>query len=490
MVPSDRVRTSCAKACGMCHEVTINLDRIRDFVATTFPKDNTSALESLRSDFEKRLASPLIFDDIRQEINFSVVSDLLQFGSGYRLELTKENNRGASDTMAYGMFGLHMTHGNLDADTLRAITLQEVSEMFSLPLDEEYEMSPGIRGLRASALKPLAVLIHTTLRESASTLISMRYKDFADFVYSCNTPGMIAKQGGSPRGQNIITELVRYFPVAFADEHDVAVVVEQPSTTASSLSAPSTPSSSTTATAGASSASTPASPANGEQKDDVKTPPPDATTTTPTATAPATAPATQTVKTKVTVYKKAQLAVANLYTRFKDRDASHFAFSDMSRLTLFADNVIPAMMHKLGLIGLSEKLSQRVASNTAVTAGQAFLMRAGAVVVGEIILDIINEEGVFAPTNTATATDASANAAGSRGATSSTSVAEGKTQSSSAISLESVLVSLSEQGMGQYDRKRAILMGPHVDFLFYHMGKQSPELKAIPRHYYKGTPFY
>lgn len=64
---------------------------------------------------------------------------------------------------------------------------------------------------------------------------------------------------------------------------------------------------------------------------------------------------------KVHLYKKAQLAVAELYA-LKDQDPK-FDFKDIGSLTIFADNVIPAVLIKEGVLIPSEDLSKSMDSS-------------------------------------------------------------------------------------------------------------------------------
>jgi len=57
------------------------------------------------------------------------------------------------------------------------------------------------------------------------------------------------------------------------------------------------------------------------------------------------------------IFKKAQLLAGDLYRAFKDKDA-RFSFTDIDHLTVFSDNVIPAVLRKFGVLTLSDHLSK------------------------------------------------------------------------------------------------------------------------------------
>jgi len=113
---SEHIRSTCATLCRQAnHLVSIDLARISEFVKENLKPEK---LTEIKDEFAKRHASPLIFDSLSQEINYTFVNALLAFGSGYRRELHAYNQRGAADTMLYGLLSLHMSHGNLTADVL------------------------------------------------------------------------------------------------------------------------------------------------------------------------------------------------------------------------------------------------------------------------------------------------------------------------------------------------------------------------------------
>lgn len=55
----------------------------------------------------------------------------------------------------------------------------------------------------------------------------------------------------------------------------------------------------------------------------------------------------------VYLFKKIQLLVLDLHTRFSTSKPDLFSFHDIDQLTVFADNVIPTMLHHLSIIPLS-----------------------------------------------------------------------------------------------------------------------------------------
>jgi hypothetical protein len=62
---------------------------------------------------------------------------------------------------------------------------------------------------------------------------------------------------------------------------------------------------------------------------------------------------------RIFILKKAQLLAAELYRRFHTEDV-RFNFEDIDDLTIFADNVVPAVLRELGILIYDESLASRV----------------------------------------------------------------------------------------------------------------------------------
>jgi len=63
---------------------------------------------------------------------------------------------------------------------------------------------------------------------------------------------------------------------------------------------------------------------------------------------------------EIFVLKKAQLLAGDLYRRFKETLPNRFDFIDVDRLTVFSDNVLPAVLRHYGILELSEPLKVHV----------------------------------------------------------------------------------------------------------------------------------
>jgi hypothetical protein len=88
----------------------------------------------------------------------------------------------------------------------------------------------------------------------------------------------------------------------------------------------------------------------------------------------------------VTLYKKAQLVVGELYHRFRKEDP-RYDFPDGGKLTAFIDNVIVAVLRKLGVVKCSQELEQKIESHVELLSGseEEVSLRAAAMIGVETI---------------------------------------------------------------------------------------------------------
>ena len=95
----------------------------------------------------------------------------------------------------------------------------------------------------------------------------------------------------------------------------------------------------------------------------------------------------------VYVLKKAQLMIAELYLRFhKDPQLrSVFGYSDIDRLTVFSDNVLPAVLRATGVLKYSDSLAKSVDEGERIKKrDEECAIRASAIVACEKIVAAYN----------------------------------------------------------------------------------------------------
>jgi len=266
----DKVRRSCKYVADNASDVKIKEEAIDSF------------LSDLKTDvFKKKSAHvnfPLKFASLEEEINFLTILDILNFGSGFRKCLHQMCDRGAYDTIRFGLIGMHLSGKTLDSGYLSSVSLGEVSELFNIPLSVEKEVMAAVKQLVPSACRSLAELITKVLNDCGRILRNRGSKNFGEFVL-----GILSSKGTS--SAHLVEGLMDTFP-AFCDKAEY----------------------------------------KGQE---------------------------------VFILKKVQLLAADLYRKFGSGD-ERFSFVDIDHLTVFSDNVVPAVLRKLGVLEYSEKLAAEV----------------------------------------------------------------------------------------------------------------------------------
>jgi hypothetical protein len=114
-------------------DATINDDAIDAFIRSLDP----AHIQKLTS--EGTLTGlPLRFDTLEAELDVIAITNLLNFGSGWRTELKAAVDRGAFDTLRFGVISMHISgNGNLKAKQLKDLSLSEVSSPWHLPHSDE-----------------------------------------------------------------------------------------------------------------------------------------------------------------------------------------------------------------------------------------------------------------------------------------------------------------------------------------------------------------
>uniref|UniRef100_A0A7S3DF13 Queuosine 5'-phosphate N-glycosylase/hydrolase n=1 Tax=Palpitomonas bilix TaxID=652834 RepID=A0A7S3DF13_9EUKA len=94
----------------------------------------------------------------------------------------------------------------------------------------------------------------------------------------------------------------------------------------------------------------------------------------------------------VAYYKKAQLNACDLYKALRRKD-ERFAFADISSLTVFTDNVLPAVLRYEGIIEVEEELVAKIDKKEVIKPGREECeLRAAAVVACEHIIASLKEQ--------------------------------------------------------------------------------------------------
>ncbi|EKX34007.1 hypothetical protein GUITHDRAFT_147519 [Guillardia theta CCMP2712] len=165
---------------------------------------NATAVEALAKDietwrvkksFKVRFGLPLVFDDVKQEINFYALLATLSFGSGWQEGVwSKAPTKGVPtrDSVLNMLISLHMDSKNLDAAGLAEVSLFALSQALDIPLTKEKRLDGGpIRQDVPSDYRWLVDKYYSVLSSLSSDLTSRGFKDLADFILSSRMHGHV-----------------------------------------------------------------------------------------------------------------------------------------------------------------------------------------------------------------------------------------------------------------------------------------------------------
>lgn len=137
------------------------------------------------------IAFPLQFDSVAEEINFLAVLALLNGLSGYRAEFHAATGSGVYDNILRLLVGLYLDAAaadgtsRLSAQGLASITAQDVSGIWGISLMQEKPHSslPGITvGERSSPMCEPVDLLVATCNETGTQLLSQGFEDLGAYV--------------------------------------------------------------------------------------------------------------------------------------------------------------------------------------------------------------------------------------------------------------------------------------------------------------------
>jgi len=239
------------------------------------------------------LAFPLKFPSVLSELNLLSVLSLLNFASGYRVQLHAETGHGAWDNIRLLIFSLFLTSSTggdgdlLSAQGIKAIEELRVAELMrvSLHVERPHETIPGVTvGELGGPMHELVKLITGTLNETGSVLVNLGYPDLGSFVLEALQEAEKAKSRNNVDASVdvVLEKLVGAFP-AF---RDMSIVDGQP----------------------------------------------------------------------IYCFKKALFLIHAITIRFGSSSPPPFPIPDTSHVPVFTDNVLPSLLIHLGVIDLSSAL--------------------------------------------------------------------------------------------------------------------------------------
>lgn len=371
-----RVRRTCRDVLRGADDVSVSPEGVAAFL-----RDLDA--EKFRSMSSEVTRPPLKFDTVESEVNYWCILNLLNFGSGYRHDLHKLCGRGAYETMMFGVLGMHISQIGFDADFLCDVALYDVANYFNLSkgMDIEVEVMPAVYESKPGPLRPLAKQICAALNSTGKVLKERGYKTLGAFVLAA-VSDRSAKRGadGGSAGTIASTNVSGSGSAGAGAGAGSSGGAEEAKATDGAVGE-----AVAVVTAGAAGdANTGPSPA----------------VTAPAAGGPSAAALVELLVTTfpgfrdihavdgtdVYVCKKAQIAVADLYRLFGSSEPS-LNFTDINDLTVFTDNVVPAVLRKLGVIKVSDELAGKIEGREELPAGPTEVrLRAAAIVAADDIV--------------------------------------------------------------------------------------------------------
>ncbi|KAG6832495.1 hypothetical protein H0H87_001420 [Tephrocybe sp. NHM501043] len=176
------------------------------------------------------LALPLNFSSPLDELNLLSILSLLNFASGYRVQLHSEVSRGAWDTIRAFAFSLYLSSSIdggdlLSANGIATIDATKVAELMGVNVyvERPHDTIPGLTvGHLGGPMFEVVNLVTGVLNETGEVLGNMGYPNLGAFVAEALKEG--AKAPPSPDGAQeldvVLERLVRAIP-GFRDMADV-----------------------------------------------------------------------------------------------------------------------------------------------------------------------------------------------------------------------------------------------------------------------------
>ena len=130
---------------------------------------------------------PLKFDNLIQEVNLIALAELLNFGSGYRVELKRLTKRGAFDTIRALVMSFHISQTDLSAKGLESMTIDGIANMAQLPVIEEVD-HPNLEGVQIGQRTKLARMVGEivqVLNNTGEVLRRGGYQNLGTFAIDC-----------------------------------------------------------------------------------------------------------------------------------------------------------------------------------------------------------------------------------------------------------------------------------------------------------------
>lgn len=156
------------------------------------------------------MSFPLRFETLEQEVNILSLIDILNTGHGFRKELHEDSDRGAFETIVFGIMSFHISSSPTNAEALSKMTGWEIGEHFGITMQKDAPSELAHVTLsKPSIASKLAGQIQGVLNETGNILKKEKFETLGAFVIDA-----AKKANGS--GEAFSRILINTFP-AFQD---------------------------------------------------------------------------------------------------------------------------------------------------------------------------------------------------------------------------------------------------------------------------------
>ncbi|KAG0309831.1 hypothetical protein BGZ98_005371 [Dissophora globulifera] len=129
------------------------------------------------------MSFPLRFESLEQEVNFLSLIDLLNTGHGFRKELHEDSDRGAFETIVFGVMSFHISNTLTTAEGLSHLTAWEIGGHFGIEMQKDMPSElEHVTLSKPSVASKLAGQIQGVLNETGRILKQKGFVNLGAFV--------------------------------------------------------------------------------------------------------------------------------------------------------------------------------------------------------------------------------------------------------------------------------------------------------------------
>ncbi|KAI1316251.1 hypothetical protein EDD11_010298 [Mortierella claussenii] len=166
-----------SKKCRENSNIKINHEAI-----TKFLTDLTQESWSKHS-VANGMSFPLKFESLEQEVNILSLIDILNTGHGFRKELHEDSDRGAFETIVFGVMSFHISSTPTNAERLSQLTGWEVGSHFGITMQKDVPSElEHVTMSKPSVASKLAGQIQGVLNETGQILKKTGFDTLGAFV--------------------------------------------------------------------------------------------------------------------------------------------------------------------------------------------------------------------------------------------------------------------------------------------------------------------